>query len=277
MRTSLKIALAAGFALTPLSYALAQEGETALAHEAPELKEVEWSHDGVFGTFDRAAAQRGLQVYQNVCQTCHGMELVAFRNLADLGYNPDEVEAIAAQYQVTQPPDDQGEVAEGPAKASDYFPSPYPNDQAAAAANGGKAPPDLSLISKAREGGENYLYSLLTGYPETPPEGVEVPEGGYYNTYYPGNIIAMPAPLAPDVVTYEDGTTASVEQMAQDVSAFLAWTAEPKLEERKGMGLRVMLFLLVLTGLLYAYKRKVWRDVHQDDSQVGPAKMGGQI
>jgi ubiquinol-cytochrome c reductase cytochrome c1 subunit len=270
MRYWIAIALAAGgLALAHPSRVLAQEHDL-------ELREVEWEHKGIFGTYDRPALQRGLQVYQNVCQTCHGLEHVAFRNLAALGYSEDEVDAIAAQYQVTQPPNDQGDVVQAPGKASDYFPPPYPNEQAAAAANGGKAPPDLSLMAKARIGGESYIYSLLTGYPEQPPADVEVPEGGYYNTYFPGHVIAMPPPLQPDQVTYSDQTPASVEQMAHDVSSFLAWTAEPTLEERKGMGLRVMLFLLVLTGLLYAYKHKIWADVDKGGSGVEPAEAGGK-
>lgn len=237
-------------------------GSTLKAQESEvPLKEEEWPHHGVFGTFDRAALQRGFQVYQNVCQSCHGLELLSFRNLGDLGYNEDEVSAIAEQYQVAGTPNESGDVEDRPAAASDKLPPPYPNKQAAAAANGGKAPPDLTLMIKAREGNEDYTYSLLTGY-EDPPEGVEVPDGGYYNRYYPGHVIAMPQPLQDDLVSYTDGTAATADQMAKDVTEFLAWTAEPKLEERKQMGLKVVLFLLVMTGLLVAYMRRVWSDVH---------------
>lgn len=233
----------------------------ALAQEHVVLKEAEWQHHGVFGTFDRASLQRGFQVYQTVCQACHGLKHLAFRNLGDLGYNEDEVKAIAAQYEVPAAPDDQGEVANRPAQPSDRIPWTYPNAKAAAAANGGKAPPDLTLMVKAREGNEDYIYSLLTGY-EEPPAEVQVPDGGYYNRFYPGHVIAMPQPLQDDAVSYGDGTAASLDQMAKDVTQFLAWTAEPKLEERKQMGLKVGLFLLVMTGLLYAYKRRIWADVH---------------
>lgn len=233
----------------------------ALAAETPAPLERSWPHEGMFGSYDRAALQRGLQVYQNVCQACHSLQYVAFRNLEALGYSEDEVKAIAAQYTVTDGPDDQGDMFERPGRPSDHPPAPFPNAEAAAAANGGKAPPDLSLITKARADGANYLYSLLNGYEEAPAD-VEVPDGGYYNAYFPGHVIAMPPPLADEMVTYEDGTPATVEQMAADVTEFLAWAAEPKLEERKRAGLRVFLFLIVAAGLLYAYKRKIWADVH---------------
>jgi len=237
---------------------------SAVATEAghgPQLKEAHWPHDGLFGTFDRAALQRGFQVYQNVCQGCHSLKYLAFRNLEALGYSEDEVKAIAAQYTVQDGPNETGEMFERPARPSDRAPPPYPNPQAARAANGGALPPDLSLVVKAREGGEDYIYSLLTGYIDPPPD-VTLPEGMYYNTVFAGHMIAMPPPLQPDVVTYEDGTPASVDQTARDVTQFLAWIAEPKLEERKQMGLKVMLFLIVLTGLFVAYKRRVWADVH---------------
>lgn len=249
--------LAAGLAL-----GLVAAGAAAQAQEdhTIHLKHRHWPTDGLFGSFDRAALQRGLQVYQEVCAACHGLDYVAFRTLADLGYSEDEVKAFAAQATVTDGPNDEGEMFERPGLPSDRFPSPYPNEQAAAAANGGKAPPDLSLMAKARMGGQDYIYSLLTGY-EDPPEGFEVPPNGYYNAYFPGHVIAMPPPLNPDQVTYADGTAATVDQMAADVSHFLFWAAEPKLEERKHMGAKVMLFLIVLTGLTFALKRKIWADV----------------
>jgi ubiquinol-cytochrome c reductase cytochrome c1 subunit len=224
------------------------------------LKHMHWPTDGLFGSFDRAAVQRGFQVYREVCQACHGIRYIAFRNLADLGYDEGQIRAIAAEYTVTDGPNDQGEMFERPGIAADRVPNPYPNEQAAAAANGGKAPPDLSLIVKAREGGEDYVYSLLTGY-EDPPEGFEVPEGGYYNAYFPGHVIAMPPPLSEGQVTYADGTAATVAQMSSDVTQFLAWTAEPQLEARKQTGLKVTLFLIALAGLTFALKRKVWADV----------------
>jgi ubiquinol-cytochrome c reductase cytochrome c1 subunit len=237
----------------PLAWA--QEGE----HEV-HLKELHWPTQGIFGSFDRAAVQRGLQVYREVCQACHSMKYVAFRNLEALGYTEDQVKAIAAEYTVVDGPDDTGEMIERPGIPSDRIPGPFPNEAAAAAANGGKAPPDLSLIVKAREGAQDYVHSILTGY-EDPPPDFEVPEGGYYNAYFPGHVIAMPPPLSDDQVTYADGTAATVDQMARDVTQFLTWAAEPKLEARKGAGLKVILFLVVLTGLTFALKRKIWADV----------------
>jgi ubiquinol-cytochrome c reductase cytochrome c1 subunit len=169
--------------------------------------------------------------------------------------------ALAAEVEVTDGPNDQGEMFQRPGRPSDRFPSPFPNEQAARAANNGAAPPDLSLMVKARAGGADYIHALLTGYSD-PPQGVTLMEGMHYNKYFPGHQIAMPPPLNPDQVTYADGTKATVEQMAHDVSAFLAWAAEPELEARKRLGLKVVLFLLILTGLLYVAKRKIWSDVH---------------
>jgi ubiquinol-cytochrome c reductase cytochrome c1 subunit len=248
----------AGMMLTLGALSLVPQAHAA--EGAVHLKEMSWPSDGLFGSFDRAAVQRGFQVYREVCAACHGARYIAFRTLADIGYSEDDIKAIAAEYTVVDGPDDQGEMIERPGIPSDRIPSPYPNEQAAAAANGGKAPPDLSLLSKARAGGQDYIYSLLTGY-EDPPEGVEVPAGGYYNAYFPGHIIAMPPPLSDDQVTYADGTPATVAQMSSDVAQFMAWMAEPKLEARKQTGLKVMLFLVVLTGLTFAMKRKVWADV----------------
>jgi ubiquinol-cytochrome c reductase cytochrome c1 subunit len=245
--------LALGVAgLAPAAWA--QEG-----HEV-HLKELHWPTEGIFGSFDRAAVQRGFQVYREVCHACHSLKYVAFRNLEALGYTEDQVKAIAAEYTVVDGPDDTGEMIERPGIPSDRVPSPFPNEAAAAAANGGKAPPDLSLIVKAREGFQDYVYSILTGYADPPPD-FQVPEGGYYNAYFPGHVIAMPPPLSDDQVTYADGTAATVDQMARDVTQFLTWVAEPKLEARKGAGLKVILFLVVLTGLTFALKRKIWADV----------------
>jgi ubiquinol-cytochrome c reductase cytochrome c1 subunit len=246
-------AFACATALMATSAAQAAEGHI-------ELKHREWPTAGIFGSFDRAAVQRGFQVYREVCAACHGLKYVAFRTLDTVGYEEEDIKAIAAEYTIADGPNDEGEMFERPGQPFDRVPSPYPNDAAAAAANGGKAPPDLSLIAKSRMGGENYLYSLLTGY-EEPPEGFEVPDGGYYNAYFPGHVIAMPPPLSDDQVTYADGTSATTSQMAQDVSQFLMWAAEPKLEERKATGLKVILFLVVLTGLTFALKRKIWADV----------------
>jgi ubiquinol-cytochrome c reductase cytochrome c1 subunit len=254
-------------ALTLIAALLATGGmvwqsQPANAAEAgAELMTKSWQHDGFFGTFDRSAAQRGLQVYREVCSSCHGLKYVAFRNLAALGYTEDQIKAIAAESTITDGPNDEGAMFDREGRPSDRFPSPFANEKEAAFINGGVAPPDLSVMTKAREGGANYVYSLLRGYEEPPPD-IEVREGSYYNLYFPGHWISMPPPLYEDGVTYADGTPATIEQMASDVAVFLSWAAEPKLEERKQTGLKVMLFLITLTGLFYATKRKVWTDAH---------------
>ncbi|HEV7369834.1 cytochrome c1 [Arenibaculum sp.] len=236
-------------------------GSAASAAEGVVPPDLQWEHEGLFGTFDRGALQRGLQVYTEVCAACHGMSLVAFRNLADLGFNEDEVRAFAARYEVMDGPNDAGEMFARAALPADRFVSPFPNEQAARAANGGALPPDLSLMAKARPYGENYIYAMLTGYID-PPADLEVPPGQYYNAYFPGHLIGMPPVLQPDGVAYADGTTASPERMARDVATFLAWTAEPMLEERKQTGLKVILFLIVFAGLMYGVKRRVWASAH---------------
>lgn len=233
----------------------------ALAAEGGPLPEHHWSFQGLFGTFDRAAAVRGLQVYTDVCAGCHSLSLVAYRNLADLGLSEDAIKALAATATVADGPNDQGEMFDRPGRPADHFVKPFPNDQAARAANNGALPPDLSLIVKARVGGPDYLYGLMTGY-EEPPADFKLFSGMNYNKVFPGHQIAMPQPLSDGAVTYADGTEATLDQMAQDVTTFLAWTSEPELEARKRMGVKVILFLLVLSGLLYAWKRKVWAEVH---------------
>lgn len=248
--------LAAAAALFGLAHAPA-----AQAAEIPSVPARDWSFSGLFGTFDRAKQQRGLQTYREVCAACHGLRLVAFRHLSALGYDEDEIRAIAADYQIEDGPDGDGEMFMRPGLASDRYPSPFPNENAARAANGGAYPPDLSLITKARKGGPDYLYALLTGY-QDPPGDFQLMEGMYYNAYFPGHQIAMAPPLMEGAVTYADGTPATVSQMAEDLSYFLTWTAEPYLEQRKQMGMKVILFLLVFTGLLYAAKRKIWADLH---------------
>jgi ubiquinol-cytochrome c reductase cytochrome c1 subunit len=244
-----------------LAAALLGQG-AAQAAEAPTAIQRSWPHQGIFGTFDRPALQRGLQVYEQVCAGCHGLRFIAFRNLLQLGFSEDEVRAIAANHFVTDGPDDQGEMFERPAVLSDRYPDPYPNDQAARLANNGALPPDLSLMTKARADGVNYVYSLLVGY-EDPPPGFEVPDGMHYNAYFAGHLIAMPEILFEGSVDYADGTPATLSQMAQDLAQFLNWAAEPTLEQRKQTGLKVILFLLVFTGLFYALKRKVWARLHQ--------------
>lgn len=247
--------------MTSALAALAFVAGAAGAAEAPKPLSRDWQHQGVFGSFDRAALQRGFQVYSGVCAGCHGLKYMAFRNLAALGYDEAEIQAIAAQYFVVDGPDEYGDMFEREGVPSDHKPSPFANEAAARAANGGAYPPDLSLITKARGGGENYIYSLLVGYVE-PPDGVEVMPGMNYNAYFPGHQIAMAQPLWDDMVEYQDGTSASISQMAQDVTQFLHWVAEPHLEARKQTGIKVLLFLLVMAIVFYAYKRRVWADVH---------------
>jgi ubiquinol-cytochrome c reductase cytochrome c1 subunit len=233
----------------------------AAASEAPVPPAQSWSFSGPFGTYDRAALQRGFQVYKEVCSGCHSLRHVYYRDLAALGYNEDEIKAIAASVEVQDGPNDQGEMFTRPGRSYDRFKSPFPNDNAARAANNGALPPDLSVITKARPHGHDYLYALMTGYKE-PPADMKMTEGMQYNTAYAGNQIAMVPPLSEGSIEYKDGTKATVPQMARDVTVFLAWTAEPEMEERKRIGYKVLLFLLVLTGVLYAAMRRVWSKVH---------------
>jgi len=231
------------------------------SHETPALVKQHWPHQGVLGTYDRASLQRGFQVYKEVCAACHSMKHLSYRNLADLGYNADEIKATAAQYTVTDGPNDDGEMFERAALPSDRFRSPFKNDKAARAANGGALPPDLSLIVKSRAGGEDYIFNLLTGY-EAAPADVQLQPGMNYNKYFPGQQIAMAKPLNDGQVTYSDGTAATIEQAARDVAQFLTWAGEPHLEQRKQTGLKVILFMLVFAGIMYAAKRKLWARLH---------------
>ena len=232
------------------------------AGDAPPVPTRDWSFNGIFGTYDLASAQRGFQVYSEVCSGCHAMELLSYRHLVDIGFSEEQVEAIAGQYELTDGPNDEGEMFDRPARPSDRFISPFPNKAAAQYANNGAYPKDLSVIVDARAGGADYLHALLVGYRDTAPDGTEMPDGIYYNAYYPGHQIAMAPPLLENAVKYSDGTTATVDQMAHDVTSFLMWASEPHLAARKQMGIKVILFLIVLAGLLYATKRKIWADVH---------------
>ena len=225
-------------------------------------KHMDWAFDGAFGRVDKPAAQRGLQVYKEVCAACHGLHRVAFRSLTDIGFSEAEVKALAANYTIQDGPNDAGEMFERPGKPFDKFPSPFPNDKAAAAAHNGAAPPDLSLMVKARPNGANYIYSLLTGYGEAVPEHVQITDGQHYNPYFPGGKLAMPAPLSDGQVNYEDGSTASVDQMAKDVVTFLQWAAEPEMEQRKHMGIKVMLYLAVFSVFAYIAKKRIWSKIH---------------
>ena len=232
----------------------------AASDEALTRHDIDWSFEGVFGTFDKAALQRGFQVYREVCASCHSLDYIAFRNLADLGYNEAEIKSIAAEYDITDGPDEEGAYFTRPGLPSDRFPAPFANENEARAANNGAYPPDLSLMYKARADGANYLYSLLVSYKE-PPADMDMPEGMYYDTAYAGHLIAMPQPLYGDDVVYADGADSSIEGEAKDLVHFLAWTAEPTLEKRKRTGIAVMLFLIILTGLTYGAMRFVWADV----------------
>jgi len=228
-----------------------------------------WNFNGFFGAYDQAELKRGFQVYSNVCSGCHAMDLLAYRDLRDIGFTEDEVKTIASQVQVMDGPNDAGEMFERPGRPSDRFHAPFANEQAARAANNGAYPPDLTLIAKSRAGvgflghdGADYLFSLMSSYEETPPEGVTLGEGMYYNRAFKGGQIAMPPPLVEGAVTYDDGTAATVEQQAKDVATFLSWASEGNLEDRHRIGIKAVLFLVVFTLIAYAVKRKVWAHLH---------------
>ncbi len=223
------------------------------------ITKMKFSFDGIFGVIDKSSARRGLQVYNEICAGCHSLEHVSYRNLIDIGFSSDEVKAFASQFEVMAEPDSEGEVNMRPAVPSDKFVNPYQNTNQAKAMNNGAIPPDLSLIIKARAGGASYFYSLLKGY-EDPPEGKEI-TNGYYNSAYPGHIIAMPQPLYGDDVEYADGTVATMEQEIIDLVSFLTWTAQPELNERKSMGFRVFLFLVFMTSVLFISYKKVWKKI----------------
>jgi ubiquinol-cytochrome c reductase cytochrome c1 subunit len=250
LRTILAGVFAAGLLAAPV-----------VAEEDAAMPNMKWSFDKIFGTYDLAAAQRGFLVYSNVCSNCHSMKLMHYRDLSGIGLNADQIKAVAANVTVPQGVDDQGAPKDGPATPASEFKSPFANDQAARAANGGALPPDLSLIVNAREGGANYIYGILTGFVPA-PTGFKMQDGMYYNKMFPGHQIGMPQPLQDGTVDYTDGTSNSLDQEAHDVVTFLAWTANPELVERKQIGVRVILFLVFMTGITYAVKRKVWSDVH---------------
>jgi ubiquinol-cytochrome c reductase cytochrome c1 subunit len=243
-------------------------------HKHP--KEVHFASDGPLGHFDRQQLQRGFQVYKEVCAACHGLNLVSFRNLADLGYSEAEVKAIANQWAIEVPDvnPETGEPASRKAIPADKFPNPYANEIAGRAANNNAYPPDLSLITKAREGGAAYIYSLLTGYekpdPKLPKEALPG-QGLHHNPYFPNLNLAMPPPITADgQVTYADGTNPTRDQMAKDVSAFLVWTAEPFLENRHRAGLATLLFLLIATILAYMSYKQIWATAKRDVRIAGP-------
>jgi ubiquinol-cytochrome c reductase cytochrome c1 subunit len=231
------------------------------AEEENQMPNIKWGFEKLFGTFDLAAAQRGLQIYSNVCSNCHSMQLLHYRDLSGIGLDAEQIKAFASTVTVPQGVDDQGNPKDGPATPASQFKSPFANEKAARAANNGALPPDLSLIVNAREGGPNYIYGILTGFSQA-PAGFKMQDGMYYNTMYPGHQIAMPQPLQDSTVEYSDGTHSTLDQEASDIVTFLSWTANPELVERKQMGVRVILFLVFMTGLTYAVKRKIWSGVH---------------
>jgi ubiquinol-cytochrome c reductase cytochrome c1 subunit len=262
-------------------------GAAQAAAEPQEPREVAWSFDGPLGKFDKAQLQRGYKVYREVCSACHAMDLLYFRNLGQPGgpfydekyKNPNDnpyVKSLAKDIQIKDIDQDTGDAIQRPGIPADRFPSPFPNEPAARASNGGALPPDLSVMAKAREGGPNYIYSLLSGFVQ-PPAGLTVPAGKYFNPYFAGDLssnwsgskdhvpkgglIGMPPPLAPNKVTFDDGTKSTIDQQAKDVAAFLAWAAEPKMEERKRFGLGAMIYLFFFSIILWFSYKRVWRDV----------------
>lgn len=265
-----------------LTFGLAANSGSALAAgDTPQPPALKWSFSGPFGKYDEAQLQRGFKVYKEVCASCHSIELLAFRNLADAGgpgFSAAQAAAVAAEYKIKDL-NDKGEAIERDGRVADLFPNPFPNALAAAAANGGTAPPDFSTLAKARtyergfpwfvidmvtqyqEQGPDYIHAILTGYKDAPKD-FKLPPGGNYNEYFPGHVIAMPNPLSDGQVTYDDGSPQTVAQYSKDVAAFMMWAAEPHLTARKRVGFQVMIFLLVLAGLMYFTKKKVWSAVH---------------
>jgi len=228
-----------------------------------DLLKIDWSFAGLTGKFERDSLQRGYQVYKEVCSSCHSMKYLSYRNLGQKGgpeFTLEEVKAIAASYDVEDGPNSEGEMYERPGRPSDHFVNPYPNDNAAIAANGGAYPPDMSVLVKARTGGANYIYSILMGYEEK-PAGFVLDEGVYYNKYMDGNKIKMMSPLSDDLIEYTDGTNATQAQMAKDVTSFLTWAAEPHLEARHRTGTKAIIYLILLATLVYFSMKKIWSRV----------------
>jgi ubiquinol-cytochrome c reductase cytochrome b/c1 subunit len=275
MKKPLRFFVLAGALALTVSPVLAQE------HEAPAPPRLKWSFAGPFGKYDEAQLQRGFKIYKEVCSNCHSLNLLSFRNLADPGgpgFSIAQAEALASDYKIKDGPNDKGEMFERPGRLADRFPAPFANEQAARAANGGALPPDMSVLAKARtyergfplfifdiftqyqEQGPDYIAAVLKGYAEKPKDMV-MPDGMNFNTFFPGHAIGMPAPLQDGQVTFDDGSPTNLEQYSKDVAAFLMWASEPHLTARKRLGFQVMIFLLVLSGLLYFTKKKVWSAV----------------
>ena len=260
MMRTLRPALVGAALLGSVLLASSVPASSARAEDEPALPSVSWSFSGLFGTYDRAAAQRGFQIYNEICSNCHSLKEAYYRDLTGIGLSVQQVKDVAASKRVPSL-DENGQPAERPALPSDHFRAPVPNELAARAANGGGLPPDLSVIVKAREGGADYVYAILTGF-EDPPAGFKLMSGLNYNKYFAGHQIAMPQPLRDGTVSFTDGTNSSLDQEAHDVVTFLSYIASPELEERHRLGIKVVLFLLFLTGLSYAVKRKLWANVH---------------
>ena len=226
-----------------------------------DLPKHNWSFKGLTGTFDKSAVQRGFKVYREVCSGCHSMSLLYYRDLIDIGFSDEEVKAIAAEYTVIDGPNEEGEMFERPAKPSDRFVPPFSNEQEARISNNGSYPPDLSVITKAKKHGPDYIFNLLLGYTE-PPVDFELGEGMYYNKWKEGHHISMAQPLDEGYVDYDDGTENTLPQLAEDITTFLVWSAEPELEERKKLGIKVILFFIVLGSIVFIVKNRLWREIY---------------
>ena len=254
------------FKLFSIIILLSLNSYSAISAEKVEYLKTDWSFKGLFGKFDRASLQRGYQVYTEVCAACHSMKYLSYRNLSEKGgpeFSVAQAKAIAASFEVTDGPNSDGEMFTRPGKLSDKFVMPYENVKAAEAANGGAYPPDMSVLVKARGGGVDYIYSLLQGYEEA-PSGMTLDDGVHYNKYMYGNKIKMSAPLSDGIVEYSDGTNPSVEQMSKDVTTFLMWAAEPSLEARHQMGFKAIVYLIILTILVYFSMKRIWSRVKSE-------------
>jgi ubiquinol-cytochrome c reductase cytochrome c1 subunit len=236
-------------------------GTTIIASDALTPPEYDWPHRGPMSAYDTATLRRGFEVYRQVCATCHSLHFIHYRNLVGVTHTEDQAKALAASVEVHDGPDENGEMFDRPGKLMDAIPAPYPNDEAARAANNGALPPDLSLITKARPFGEDYIFALLTSYSD-PPAGFALRSGMYYNRYFSGGTIGMPPPLVDEQVEYEDGTPATISQMAKDVICFLAWAAEPEADERKKQGLKGALGF-ALVALVAAYQKRFYFNLHK--------------
>jgi ubiquinol-cytochrome c reductase cytochrome c1 subunit len=254
------------FKLFSIIILLSLNSYSAFSAEKVEYLKTDWSFKGLFGKFDRASLQRGYQVYTEVCAACHSMKYLSYRNLSEKGgpeFSVAQAKAIAASFEVTDGPNSDGEMFTRPGKLSDKFVMPYENVKAAEAANGGAYPPDMSVLVKARGGGVDYIYSLLQGYEEA-PSGMTLDDGVHYNKYMYGNKIKMSAPLSDGIIEYSDGTNASVQQMSKDVTTFLMWAAEPSLEARHQMGFKAIVYLIILTILVYFSMKRIWSRVESE-------------